>query len=101
MDNTSYSTAGFRNKSILEALDSIQKSGYPSVEIGCGSHIDQPLKNEELNNFNKELNIKIFIGFTSRKSIEGFRWYNLNNINTLEMPTAMKKVISMYIKSMN
>ena len=50
MDNTSYSTAGFRNKSILEALDSIQKSGYPSVEIGCGSHIDQPLKNEELNN---------------------------------------------------
>ena len=55
MDNTSYSTAGFRNKSILEALDSIQKSGYPSVEIGCGSHIDQPLKNEELNNFNKEL----------------------------------------------
>ncbi len=58
MDNTSYSTAGFRNKSVLEALDSIQKSGYPSVEIGCGSHVDHPLKNKELSDFNKELNTR-------------------------------------------
>ena len=58
MDNTSYSTAGFRNKPVLEALDSIQKAGFPAVEIGCQPHVNHPLKNGELNDFIKGLNIR-------------------------------------------
>jgi len=58
MDNTSYSTAGFRNKSISEALDSIKKAGFPAVEIGCNPHANHPFKNVELNEFIKELDIR-------------------------------------------
>ena len=57
MDNTSYSTAGFRKQTILPALDGIQKAGFPAVEIGCKEpHVDRPLKNDELNNFITGLN---------------------------------------------
>ena len=87
MDNTSYSTAGFRNKSVLEALDSIQKSGYPSVEIGCGSHVDHPLKNKELNDFNKELNNVISNGI------------KINIIGQLnKLPTKIRSILNKAIK---
>ena len=55
MDNTSYSTAGFRKQTLQEALDSIQKAGFPAVEIGCVPHANPPFKNEALNKFTNEL----------------------------------------------
>ena len=55
MDNTSYSTAGFRKQTLQQALDSIQKAGFPAVEIGCNPHANNPFKNAELTEFTKEL----------------------------------------------
>ena len=58
MDNTSYSTAGFRKQTLQQALDSIKKAGFPAVEIGCNPHANHPFKNVALNGFIKELNIR-------------------------------------------
>ena len=55
MDNTSYSTAGFRKQTLQQALDSIQKAGFPAVEIGCNPHANNPFKNAALTEFTKEL----------------------------------------------
>jgi len=55
MDNTSYSTAGFRKQTLQQALDSIQKAGFPAVEIGCNPHANNPFKNVALTEFTKEL----------------------------------------------
>jgi len=58
MDNTSYSTAGFRKQTLQQALDSIKKAGFPAVEIGCNPHANHPFKNVALNEFIKELDTR-------------------------------------------
>ena len=39
------------------------------------------------------LNINIFTALTERKLLKNLRWYSTNNINSLGLPTVMKKIL--------
>ena len=56
MDDTSYSTVGFNDRSIEAALDAIAWAGFPQAEIqGKGPHVTTPLKGKELADFRARL----------------------------------------------
>ena len=52
MDNTSYSTAGFSDRTIEEALDTVANIGFPQVEVsGRDPHLEHRLIGKELSDF--------------------------------------------------
>lgn len=46
-----------------------------------------------------DLHIKILYGKTKKKIIKNHKWYLLEKINNLELPTIMKKIIGTYINN--
>lgn len=56
MDDTSYSTVGFNDRSVEDALDAIAGAGFPQTEIqGKAPHLSTPLKGKELADFRGRL----------------------------------------------
>ena len=52
MDNTSYSTAGFSDRTIEEALDTVANIGFPQVEVsGRDPHLEHRLIGKDLSDF--------------------------------------------------
>ena len=46
-----------------------------------------------------DLQINIYTAFTKKKLIKNGKWYLISKINSVELPTVMKKVIKLYIKN--
>ena len=44
------------------------------------------------------LKIFVFAGFSNRKKLKNGNWYSLKKVNSMELPTVMKKVIFFSIK---
>ena len=56
MDNTSYSSAGFRDRGIEEALDGVAAAGFPQVEVqGQSPHVAEPLTGQDLVAFRRRI----------------------------------------------
>ena len=45
-----------------------------------------------------DIKITILVGNTNKSKIKNFKWYSLNNINNLELPTLMKVIINKSLK---
>jgi len=56
MDNTSYASAGFRDRGIEEALDAVAEAGFPQVEVsGQDPHVGEPLTGQDLVEFRRRI----------------------------------------------
>ena len=44
------------------------------------------------------LNIDIVTGITNKKIVKNTKWYSLNNIHSIGLPTVMKKIIKSYLE---
>tara|TARA_Y100000590_G_scaffold390859_1_gene467004 strand:- start:916 stop:1416 length:501 start_codon:yes stop_codon:yes gene_type:complete len=82
------------------------------LEVPTSEWLNRPLKNKDTIKYspikikyrkvNKniiysfshfKLNINIFTALTERKLLKNLRWYSTNNINSLGLPTVMKKIL--------
>ena len=49
IDDISYATVGFTDRSIENAFDVIAEAGFPQVELTCNPpNVDHPLKPDEI-----------------------------------------------------
>jgi len=56
MDNTSYTSAGFRDRGIEAALDGVAAAGFPQVEVqGQSPHVAEPLTGKDLVEFRRRI----------------------------------------------
>ena len=64
MDNTSYASAGFRDRGIEKALDAVAEAGFPQVEVsGQSPHVAEPLTGQNLVEFRRRIEAR---GLTAR-----------------------------------
>lgn len=64
MDNTSYTSAGFRDRGIEAALDGVAAAGFRQVEVqGQAPHVAEPLTGQDLVEFRRRIEAR---GLTAR-----------------------------------